>query len=101
VKNKPLTKKQRNEINKKLPEWQLIKKDTTIKRVFETPSYVDGLVLIARIAVHAEILQHHPDILFQYSQVTVILTTHDQKALTQKDCELAHRIDTLFSKSPV
>lgn len=97
MKNKPLTKKQLTQLTKELPDWQLQKNDTVLKRVIETDSYVDGLVLIARIAVHAEILQHHPDITYQYSKVSVLLTTHDQKAITKKDTDLAHRIDGLIN----
>jgi 4a-hydroxytetrahydrobiopterin dehydratase len=93
---KLLTQKERTMKLKKLPSWKLNKKETEISRKIRTNAFVDGLVLSARIAVHAEILEHHPTIELAYGEVTITLTTHDAKGITAKDTELAHRIDTLI-----
>ncbi len=92
---KPLTETQ---ILKKLASisgWMTNKKQTELSKVFDTASFVDGLALIARITVHAELLNHHPVIELSYSKVKVVLTTHDVKGLTLKDFELAERIDAV------
>ncbi len=73
--------------------WMTNKKQTEISKVFSCDSFVDGLALVARIAVHAELLNHHPTIELTYSKVKATLTTHDSKGLTVKDFELAERID--------
>ncbi len=73
--------------------WMTNKKQTEISKLFVRDSFVDGLALVARIAVHAELLNHHPTIELTYSKVKVTLTTHDAKGLTLKDFELAERID--------
>ncbi len=73
--------------------WMTNKKHTELSKTFACESFVDGLSLIARIAVHAELLNHHPTIELSYKSVKVTLTTHDAKGLTVKDFELAERID--------
>lgn len=92
---KPLT---GNQIAKKVSQlsgWQLNKKETELTKTFATHSFVKGLSFVAKIAVHAEVLGHHPDIELSYAKVKVKLTTHDVKGLTTKDFELAKKIEAL------
>ncbi len=96
MKKKPQFKKK--DIDKKLkelPEWKVNPKYTMISKTFTLPNFVSGLAFMAKIAVHAEVLGHHPDIELSYSTVKVKLTTHDADGLTKKDFELAKRIDGL------
>ena len=86
------------ELKKKLktvPEWNVNAKETELSRTFGIPSFVTGLSLVARIAVHAEVMGHHPDIELSYSKLKVRLSTHDVKGLTNADFELAKRIDNI------
>lgn len=92
---KQLTEKQ---IEKKLLQisgWHLNKKQTELVKTFSFSSYVSGLAFIAKIAVHAELLDHHPTVELSYKKVVVTLTTHDVKGLSVKDFDLAKRIDCL------
>lgn len=94
-KTKLLTDKQ---IAKKLSQvsgWLTNKKLTELSKSFVFPSYVSGLAFIAKIAVHAELLQHHPTVELSYGKVVVTLMTNDIKSLSDKDFELAKRIDGL------
>jgi 4a-hydroxytetrahydrobiopterin dehydratase len=87
-----------SEIAKKLKhatEWTLNAKYTEISRTFDVTSFVHGLALAARIAVHAEVMNHHPVLELSYGKVKVKLTTHDAKGLTNADFELAKKIDAL------
>jgi 4a-hydroxytetrahydrobiopterin dehydratase len=45
------------------------------------------------VAAAAEAANHHPDMLIQYRQVTLTLTSHDAGGLTDRDFRLARRID--------
>jgi 4a-hydroxytetrahydrobiopterin dehydratase len=45
------------------------------------------------VAELADAQDHHPDMLVQYSQVTLTLTSHDTGGLTARDFSLAQRID--------
>ena len=41
-------------------------------------------------------MDHHPDLqLYRYKRVKIKLTTHDAGGITQKDFDLAAKIDTL------
>lgn len=80
---------------KKIPEWTINAKQTEITRSFVFHNFLNGLAFIAKITVHAEILNHHPDIELTYQKVKVRLTTHDLKGLSNADMELAKRIDNI------
>ena len=92
---KVLSKRELAAFVKKHPEWQLNKRHTEIKREFVMPDYITGLVFMARVAVHAEIANHHPDMTLSYGRVKVTLSTHDSKGLTKLDTTLAGKIDKL------
>jgi 4a-hydroxytetrahydrobiopterin dehydratase len=65
----------------------------TIKRHFKFGSFMDAIGFINRIAEYAEGADHHPEIYNVYDQVDLTLTTHDADGLTDKDFDLAARID--------
>lgn len=92
---KPLSKKDIEKQLRLLTEWKPSTKHTQISRTFTFKTYINALAFIAKIAVHAEVMQHHPDIEFSYTTVKVKLATHDAKGLTKKDFELAAKIDSL------
>ncbi len=94
---KLFTQKQRDKHLESLSGWKLDKKGTHITKVFKTKTFLSGLSFVARIAVHAELLNHHPTVELAYKTVTVTTTTHDLKGLTKLDIDLARRIDTLQS----
>lgn len=75
--------------------WDINAKCSEITRTFKTTSFVTGLSLVARIAVYAEIINHHPIIELHADKVKVRLSTNSAKGLTKLDFELAKRIDTL------
>ncbi len=77
----------------RLPAWNINSKQTEISRSFEFANFLSGLAFIAKVAVHAEILNHHPEIELTYTKVKIKLTTHDIKGLSSLDFELAKRID--------
>lgn len=79
----------------KFPEWTTNAKRTEITKNIATSSFLIGLGLTAKIAVHAEIMNHHPLIELTYGGVKIRLSTHDVKGLTKLDFDLAKRIDNL------
>ena len=70
-------------------------KESKLTAAFTFSSHVEALVFIARITVHAEVLQHHPDISFTFKSVKISLTTTEEKGITKKDVDLAKRIERL------
>lgn len=79
--------------------WELNTKGTTICREFRFRNYIEGLIFVNKLAVHAEVLDHHPDITMKYGIVKVSLITSDTKALTVLDFELAKHSDTIYTLS--
>ena len=52
-----------------------------------------GIELVDLVATSAEAAGHHPDIDIRWRTVTFRLSTHDAGGLTEKDVNLAHRIE--------
>lgn len=61
--------------------------------VFHTADFATGARLVAAIAEVADELNHHPDLTLTYGAVEVRLSSHDAGGVTERDLELAHRID--------
>ena len=80
----------------KLPGWKY--QDKAIQKQFEFSNFLESVAFVNKVAPLAEELGHHPDLQIQYSKVTVTLTTHDSGGVTQKDLELAKKIETMERK---
>jgi 4a-hydroxytetrahydrobiopterin dehydratase len=78
----------------KLTGW---KRDrNTLTKEFTLSSFTGAAKFIAKIAPIANRMDHHPDLqLHRYKRVKIMLTTHDAGGITQKDLDLAAKIDTL------
>lgn len=77
----------------KLHGWSV--QDGELTKAFSFPTFPDGIAFVTRVAELAEDAGHHPDILIQYATVTLRLSTHSEGGITQKDTDLAQRIDAL------
>ena len=51
---------------------------------------------MAQVALHAEKMDHHPEWFNVYNRVEITLSTHDCGGLSQKDLDLADRIDRAY-----
>jgi 4a-hydroxytetrahydrobiopterin dehydratase len=67
-----------------------------IVRTIEFPEFTTGIDFVNRVAVVAEAADHHPDIDIRYRNVRFALSTHSEDGLTEKDMELARRINDLL-----
>ena len=57
--------------------------------------FVEAMGFVTRVALVAEKAFHHPDIDIRWNKVTLRLSTHSEGGLTEKDLELAERVDGL------
>ena len=73
--------------------WQEI--DGKLTRTFEFPDFGAAMVFVNKVADAAEEADHHPDIHISYKKVTLELTTHSAGEITDKDHELAKKINEL------
>ena len=76
---------------KTLPGWT--RDDKQIVRVYTFPGFKEAIAFVNRVAELADAQDHHPDILVQYSKVTLTLSSHDAGGLTGRDLRLAQTID--------
>jgi 4a-hydroxytetrahydrobiopterin dehydratase len=84
-----------SEIKAQLAEVRGWERDgNVIRRRYPLPSFADAIAFVSRVALIAEKQDHHPDILIQYSNVTLTLSSHDAGGLTERDFRLAKSIDS-------
>ena len=76
--------------------------DNHLEKSFKLKDFKQAMAFIQLIAFEAEAMNHHPDIHNEYNKVDIQLSTHSEgNKVTDKDRELAKKIDsvfTLFSK---
>jgi 4a-hydroxytetrahydrobiopterin dehydratase len=78
------------------PEWEL--RDGALVRQVHAVDFLSGIRLVDEVAVVAESLNHHPDIDIRYRDVTFRLVTHSAGGVTDKDLEMAGRIDEVAGR---
>ncbi len=81
-----------------LPKWSL--KDGWIRRTYKTSGWKGTLMAVNTIGHLAEAAWHHPDLNVSYAFVTVKLQNHAAKGITDKDFELARKIEDVLMWQP-
>ncbi len=76
------------------PTWSL--RDGKLHKRYSFPDFRAAFDWMTRVAERAEAMNHHPEWLNVYTQVTVWLETHDTQGLTALDLALAEDMDRLF-----
>ena len=90
-----LTDTQQAEALAALPEWALRADGLAIERRFKFKTFSEAFAFMARVALIAEKLDHHPEWSNVYNRVAITLTTHDAGGLSERDVRMAKAIDTL------
>jgi 4a-hydroxytetrahydrobiopterin dehydratase len=67
-----------------------------IKRDFIFDNFVLAFGFMTSVAIEADNANHHPDWRNVYNKVSISLSTHDAGGLTDRDFDLAAKIDKLF-----
>jgi 4a-hydroxytetrahydrobiopterin dehydratase len=81
-----------------LPHWAL--ENGWIRRKYKTSGWKATLMVVNTVGHLAEAAWHHPDLTVSYAFVIVKLCTHDAKGITDKDFELAHKIEQVIGWQP-
>jgi TonB family protein len=76
---------------RELPKWRL--EGGHIRRKYETHSWKGTLMVINAVGHLAEAAWHHPEITASYAWVEVALQNHAAGGITDKDFELAKKIE--------
>ncbi len=74
-----------------MPGWSL--EGGAIVKQFSLPSFTAAIDFVVAVAGLAEEANHHPDLDIRYSKVRVALVTHSAGGITEKDLDMARRIE--------
>jgi 4a-hydroxytetrahydrobiopterin dehydratase len=76
-----------------LKDWRELPGRDAIARKFIFRDFNEAFGFMARVALVAEKMDHHPEWFNIYKTVDVVLSTHDAGGLTEKDITLAKAMD--------
>jgi 4a-hydroxytetrahydrobiopterin dehydratase len=74
-----------------LPGWYY--EDGWIRRQYKTDGWPTTLMLVNQIGFLAEAAWHHPDLSVTWAKITVKLMTHSENGITDRDFELARKLE--------
>jgi 4a-hydroxytetrahydrobiopterin dehydratase len=76
-----------------LPGWE--RRGDQIVKTFVRADFAQAMTFVNEVAAAAEAAGHHPDIDIRWNQVTLALSSHAEGGLTERDFQLAARIQEL------
>ena len=79
-----------------LPDWR--RADDPRPAIARSLAFADfnaAFGFMSRVALKAEVMDHHPEWSNVYNRVEIVLTTHDAGGVTDKDLTLARFIDAI------
>ena len=79
----------------KLPGWRAVEGRDAIEKTFVFADFGEAFGFMARVALAAEKMDHHPEWSNVYKRVTVVLSTHEAGGLTGRDVALAEAMDRI------
>jgi 4a-hydroxytetrahydrobiopterin dehydratase len=79
------------------PSWSLDPDRDAITRTFRFADFSAAFAFMTRVAMLAEVQDHHPEWSNVYNRVTIALTTHDADGLSARDVAMAVAIDALVA----
>ncbi len=83
----------------KLMGWSEVTGRDAINRKFTFKDFNEAFGFMARAALIAEKLDHHPEWFNVYNKVEVTLSTHDAGGVTERDVTLAEAMNRLAKNS--
>ena len=78
-----------------LAGWSELSGRDAIAKSFKFKTFSEAFGFMARVALAAEKLDHHPEWTNVYNKVDVVLSTHSAGGLTELDVKLAQKMDLI------
>jgi 4a-hydroxytetrahydrobiopterin dehydratase len=85
-------------LQEELPAW--VFEDGWIRRKYKTSGWKATLMVVNTVGHLAEAAWHHPDLTVSYAFVIVKLVNHAAKGITEKDFQLARKIEEVLMWQP-
>lgn len=81
----------------KLPGWSHDSGRDAISKKFLFGDFNAAFGFMARVAVKAEAMNHHPEWFNVYNRVEVALSSHDANGVTERDLKLARAMEKVVA----
>jgi 4a-hydroxytetrahydrobiopterin dehydratase len=81
-----------------LPGWTRAEGRDAIRKAFVFKDFNEAFGWMARVALVAEKMDHHPEWFNVHRTVDVTLSTHDAGGLTELDIRLARAMDAMAAR---
>ena len=75
--------------------WALEEGGKALVRTFKFKDFSEAFGFLARVALHSEKMDHHPEFTNVWNRVDFRLTSHDEGRVTDRDRSLAEAINGL------
>jgi len=85
----------RTGIGQRLPAWRMAEGRDALQRTFKFKDFSEAFGFMARAALVAEKMDHHPEWSNVWNRVEVTLSTHSAGGLTELDLALAAAMDKI------
>jgi 4a-hydroxytetrahydrobiopterin dehydratase len=83
-------------ISQVLPGWT--ERENYLNRDFKFMDFTSAFSFMSEVALACEEIDHHPNWENTYNLVRVNLQTHTSSSITDKDLDLAKRMDLIYLK---
>lgn len=91
----PLTPEEAQVFLRDIKGWEVDKESKKISKNFSFKNFVEAMDFVNKVADISESEGHHPDIKISWNKVSLELTTHAIKGLSENDFILAAKIDMI------
>ena len=80
-----------------IPQWQVknVSEELRLERVYKFPDFQTALAFTQQVGEYADQVGHHPTLLTEWGQVTVIWWTHAIGGLHKNDFIMAAKTDEI------
>lgn len=77
-----------------IPEgWSVV--EERLMREFKFTNFSEAKNFVDALSIHAENVNHHPDVHFGWGYVIIELFTHDEGKITDSDIQFAVRVNSI------
>jgi 4a-hydroxytetrahydrobiopterin dehydratase len=92
-----LTPEARARLLEELLGWEPVEGRDAIRKSFKFKNFNQAWGFMTRVALAAEVQDHHPEWSNVYNRVEILLTTHDCDGLSKRDALLARTIESVVA----
>ena len=82
-----------------LDGWSLAEGREAMVRSFRFADFMSAFGFMGRVAVYADVVDHHPEWFNVHGRVDVALTSHDVGGISQRDIAMARFMDRAAGKA--